>query len=67
MGLSCHADAQVALRESAAAVQQLYQSYSDEAERHGVFGAPTYVLDGERFWGQDRLDFLDRALALKKK
>ena len=53
--------------ESAAAVQQLYQLYSDEAERHGVFGAPTYVLDGERFWGQDRLDFLDRALALKKK
>ena len=28
----------------------------------GVFGAPTYLLNGERFWGQDRLDFLDRAL-----
>ncbi len=34
-------------------------------EECGVFGAPTYVLDGERFWGQDRLDFLDRALALR--
>ena len=53
--------------ESAAAVQQLYRSYSDEAERLGVFGAPTYVLEGERFWGQDRLDFVDRALALKLK
>ena len=44
-------------------VQRLYKTYSEEAERLGVFGAPTYVLNGERFWGQDRLDFLDRALA----
>ncbi|MCH7937141.1 MAG: hypothetical protein IH994_08645 [Proteobacteria bacterium] len=29
----------------------------------GVFGAPSYVLDEELFWGQDRLDFLDRVLA----
>src|SRR5688572_22862759 len=43
-------------------VQQLYKTYSEEAERLGVFGAPTYVLNGERFWGQDRLEFLDRAL-----
>ena len=34
-----------------------------EAVAAGVFGTPTYVLDGERFWGQDRLEFLDRALA----
>ena len=29
----------------------------------GVFGAPTYVAHGEMFWGQDRLDFLERRLA----
>ncbi|PKU25547.1 2-hydroxychromene-2-carboxylate isomerase [Telmatospirillum siberiense] len=29
----------------------------------GIFGVPAYVLNGEVFWGQDRLDFLDRALA----
>jgi carboxymethylenebutenolidase len=29
----------------------------------GVFGAPSYVVDGEIFWGQDRLDFLARKLA----
>jgi carboxymethylenebutenolidase len=29
----------------------------------GVFGAPTYVIDGELFWGQDRLEFVDRKLA----
>ncbi len=31
----------------------------------GVFGAPTYVLDGELFWGQDRLELLERALTLR--
>ncbi|MBV8030080.1 MAG: 2-hydroxychromene-2-carboxylate isomerase [Betaproteobacteria bacterium] len=51
--------------EDSPSVQALYKKYSDEAERLGVFGAPTYVLDGERFWGQDRLDFLDRALEAK--
>ncbi|MBP6768586.1 MAG: DsbA family protein, partial [Reyranella sp.] len=29
----------------------------------GVFGAPSYVIDGEIFWGQDRLDFVERKLA----
>jgi 2-hydroxychromene-2-carboxylate isomerase len=48
--------------EASPQVQALYKMYSDEAERLGVFGAPTYVLNGERYWGQDRLDFLDRAL-----
>ena len=48
--------------ETSPAVQALYQRYSDEAEALGVFGAPTFVLNGERFWGQDRLDFVDRAL-----
>jgi carboxymethylenebutenolidase len=30
----------------------------------GVFGAPSYILAGEIFWGQDRLDFVERALAV---
>ena len=29
----------------------------------GVFGAPSYIYRDELFWGQDRLEFLDRALA----
>ncbi len=33
-----------------------------EAERLGIFGTPTYVYEGELFWGQDRLDFLERAV-----
>ena len=28
----------------------------------GVFGAPSYVYKDEIFWGQDRLEFLERAL-----
>jgi 2-hydroxychromene-2-carboxylate isomerase len=42
--------------------QTTYQAHTDEALKLGVFGAPTYVLDGELFWGQDRLDFLERRL-----
>lgn len=37
-----------------------------EAERLGIFGTPTYVLGEELFWGQDRLDFVDRALKARK-
>lgn len=33
-----------------------------EAEQRGIFGTPTYVVGSELFWGQDRLDFVDRAL-----
>ncbi|MEQ1614529.1 MAG: 2-hydroxychromene-2-carboxylate isomerase [Hyphomicrobiaceae bacterium] len=37
--------------------------FTQEAILRGVFGAPTYMLpSGEFFWGQDRLDFLERAL-----
>jgi len=38
-------------------------AYTEQALAAGVFGAPSYVLDGEIFWGQDRLDFLERALS----
>ena len=45
-------------------VQARYAAYTQSAIDLGVFGAPSYVLDGEIFWGQDRLDFLERALAV---
>jgi len=46
------------------AVHERYESYTQMAIDAGVFGAPSYVLDGEIFWGQDRLDFVERALAV---
>ena len=47
----------------APAVQARYSADSQHAIEIGVFGAPSYVVDGEIFWGQDRLDFLQRRLA----
>ena len=46
-----------------AAVREEYAANTAEAIARGVFGAPSYVHRGELFWGQDRLDFLERALA----
>lgn len=49
-----------------AELSALHDTLTAEAISRGVFGAPSYVLEsGEIFWGQDRLDFLDRALARK--
>jgi 2-hydroxychromene-2-carboxylate isomerase len=36
---------------------------TEEAVTRGVFGSPFYLVGEEAFWGQDRLDFLDRHLA----
>ncbi len=33
-----------------------------EAIAAGTLGSPSYVLNGEVFWGQDRIDYVDRAL-----
>jgi xylitol oxidase len=43
-------------------VQERYEDYTQQAIDCKVFGAPSYVIDGEIFWGQDRLDFVERAL-----
>ncbi len=41
----------------------VYQENTQQALSSGVFGAPTYVVGEEVFWGQDRLDYLDDYLA----
>jgi 2-hydroxychromene-2-carboxylate isomerase len=46
-----------------AEVAARYIQHSQDAIARGVFGSPTYIYQEELFWGQDRLDFLDRALA----
>ena len=45
--------------------QQLYEANTQQAITAGVFGAPSYVVGGEIFWGQDRLDLLEKKLAAK--
>ena len=49
--------------ERADSTQALYQRYSDDAVAQGIFGSPILVINGERFWGQDRLMFVERTLA----
>lgn len=44
-------------------VQAILEANTHRAIDVGVFGAPSYVIDGEMFWGQDRLDFVQRRLA----
>lgn len=51
----------------AAAVHQAYSDCTQQAIAANVFGVPWYVVDDEPFWGQDRLEFVDRALAAKSK
>jgi 2-hydroxychromene-2-carboxylate isomerase len=45
------------------AVTERYEANTRRAIEAGVFGAPSYVIDGEIFWGQDRLDFVEQRLA----
>jgi carboxymethylenebutenolidase len=44
-------------------VRSEYDANTRAAIEQGVFGVPTFVIGGELFWGQDRLDFVARALA----
>ena len=57
-----HLDAALLAQAATAPVQSAYENYTNQALEAGVFGAPSYVVDGELFWGQDRLDFLQRRL-----
>ncbi|WP_282607343.1 2-hydroxychromene-2-carboxylate isomerase [Pelagibius sp. Alg239-R121] len=54
-----------ALLEAAARTELEVQieALTREAVERGVFGVPSYQFNGELFWGQDRLSFLDRALS----
>lgn len=41
---------------------RLLDENTEAAIAAGVFGVPTFVLDEQLFWGQDRLDFLEEAI-----
>jgi 2-hydroxychromene-2-carboxylate isomerase len=44
-------------------VQREFEANTKEAIERQVFGAPWYLYKGKPYWGQDRLEFLERALA----
>ena len=43
-------------------VRAVYRTNTEEAVRRSVFGSPTYFVDGDMFYGQDRLEMVERAL-----
>ena len=58
----CSLNAQRLEQSYSQAADERYEAYTQQAIDAGVFGAPSYVIDGEIFWGQDRLDFVERKL-----
>ncbi|MFC3110290.1 2-hydroxychromene-2-carboxylate isomerase [Undibacterium arcticum] len=64
IAFDCELDGKMLLKSSeTASVQAEYERYTDDALTANVFGSPWYVVDGQGFWGQDRLDFVERAFA----
>ena len=59
----CALPAQRLEQSRTAQVEQRYAANTQAAIDAGVFGAPSYVIEGEIFWGQDRLEFVARRLA----
>lgn len=43
-------------------VQAIYEANTVEAIERSVFGSPAYFVDGDMFYGQDRLEMVERAL-----
>ncbi|MBX2831626.1 MAG: 2-hydroxychromene-2-carboxylate isomerase [Rhodospirillales bacterium] len=43
-------------------IAKIYDANCQSARDQNIFGVPTYFIGNEMFWGQDRLDFVDRAL-----
>lgn len=43
-------------------ILDIYRRNTDEAIERSVFGAPTYFVDGEMFYGQDRLEIMDHTM-----
>jgi len=44
------------------AIDKIYLANTDEAIEREIFGSPTYIVDGDVFYGQDRLELVQRAL-----
>ena len=46
-------------QEDMAKAAEVFERNTDDALERGVFGAPSYLVDDQLFWGQDRLTHLD--------
>ena len=60
-------DAEEVLAEASAPEnKEVLKAATAEAVERGAFGAPTFFVDGEMFWGNDRLHFVEAALAAQR-
>lgn len=59
--------AQLVERAASDAVAAIYEQNRQDAIAADVFGSPAWVLDGEIFWGQDRIELLADALKAGRK
>lgn len=57
---------QLVERAASSEIGAVYAKNQQDAQAADVFGSPAYVLNGEVFWGQDRLELLDDALKSKR-
>ena len=63
IGTSVNVDANALLEQALSPeVTEIYRANTQEAVDRSVFGSPTYFVDGDMFYGQDRLEMVERAL-----
>ena len=56
-------DAQAALaRSTTPEIKDRLRTQTEAASKRGIFGAPTFFVGDEMFWGNDRLHFVEAAL-----
>jgi len=58
-GLDAHATLDAA---KSGAVAEIYEQNQKDGAELEIIGSPCYVLNGEPFWGQDRVDLIEEAI-----
>ncbi|PKR57035.1 2-hydroxychromene-2-carboxylate isomerase [Thalassospira lohafexi] len=61
--IKCDLSAEYLENADLPAIAGIYDANCQAARDHNIFGVPSYVVGSDLFWGQDRLDFVDRALS----
>lgn len=62
LALDCELDGKALMKSAeTASVQAEYDRFTNDMITANGFGVPWFVFEGEGYWGQDRLDFLERA------
>ena len=62
LGAAGHDSGPVLEAAESDAAAAIHKAHTEQAIAAGIVGSPTYVLNGEPFWGQDRIELLAQAL-----